>query len=61
MSQDDGCETGKGIRKVWNERDGDGRADLDDGEEEFFSCGEFCVYIGRCWQHRKNKDRKTLY
>ena len=22
---------------------------------------ESFVYIGRCWQHRKNKDRNTLY
>jgi len=26
-----------------------------------FSVREICVYIERCWQHRKNKDRKTLY
>jgi len=25
-----------------------------------FSVQRFCVYIGRCWRRRKNKDRNTL-
>ena len=46
----DGCVCG------WKERDGDGRRT----RMKDFSVWSFCVYIGRCWQHRNNKDRNTL-
>jgi len=28
--------------------------------EESFLYESFCVYIGRCWQRRRNKNPKTL-
>jgi len=56
--KDEICRKVEGV--VWKARDGDGRTDLNDGEEESFLKESF-VYIGRGWQHRKNKELKTLY
>ena len=47
----------KVVGEVRKERDGDG---MRTGKKDF-SVRRFCVYIGSCWQHRKNKDRNTLY
>ena len=47
MSND--CVDGK-------ERDGDGKRT----RKKVFSVRRFFVYIGRCWQQRKNKDRKNF-
>ena len=44
-------------RVVGLERDGDGLRT----EKKDFSLRRFCVYIGRFWHHRKNKDCNTLY
>jgi len=45
----------KVVGVYWKERDDDGRKDLSEEEERrrVFPVREICVYIGRCWQHRK--------
>ena len=48
MSND--CVDGK-------ERDGDGKRT----RKKVYSVRRLFLYIGRCWQHRKNKDRKNLH